>query len=291
VGTGPEDATGDEQALAGDGGSAPPGATGRAPARATRIVSLCPSLTETLIDLGLAPALVGVTRFCIHPAEVVAGLEKVGGTKDPDVARIAALAPDLVLMNEEENRREDFEALSARCRVVTSLPRRIADVPDELLRLGALTGTADRAGDRARELREALDALDALPPRPFRHAYLIWRRPWMAVGGDTYVSDLLARAGGVNVLADLPARYPEVDLADLAARRPEVVLLPDEPYPFSEKHLPELAAALPGVRLELVGGDDCCWHGVRSLRGVALMMRLRAALAAGTALAPEAGPA
>jgi ABC-type Fe3+-hydroxamate transport system substrate-binding protein len=245
-----------------------------------RLVSLCPSITETLIDLGLAPQLVGITRFCIHPAEVVHGLTKVGGTKDPDVERIVALEPDLVFMNEEENRREDHDALAARCRVVTSFPRRVEDVPAELRRCGALTGTTALAEARAAALEAGLQALRARPRRPFRYAYLIWRRPWMAVGGDTYVADLLGEAGGENVFSGAVERYPTITLEALAAARPEVVLLPDEPFPFQERHLPELAEAVPGARLELVSGDDCCWHGVRSLRGVALVGALAERLAA-----------
>lgn len=227
---------------------------------------MCPSTTETLVDLGLASSLVGVTRFCIHPAEVVRGLVKVGGTKDPDVAAIVALAPDLVLMNAEENRREDHDALAARLRVDVSHPRRVDEVPALLRRWGALTGTAARAEARAQEVEHALAALtaEAAAVRAWRYLYLIWRGPWMAAGQGTYVSDLLGRAGGVNVV-----ERPDYPVVDPAALAPDVVLLPDEPFPFAEKHLPELAALVPGARLERISGDDACWHGVRTLRGLA----------------------
>lgn len=248
-----------------------------------RIVSLCPSTTETLAALGLLPSLVGVTRFCIHPAAGVEAIPKVGGTKDPDLDRILALEPDLVFLNAEENRREDYEALRARLPASTTLdvshPRGVDEVAPLLRRVGALTGTQPLAERYAAELEASLERLAALPGRSFRVAYLIWRKPWMAVGPGTYVSDLLARAGGENVLSDAARPYPEIELSVLASKAPELVLLPDEPFPFTDKHLPELHDALPSARLQLVSGDDCCWHGVRSIRGVELMYAIRSELA------------
>lgn len=242
---------------------------------------MCPSTTETLVDLGLASSLVGVTRFCIHPADVVRGLVKVGGTKDPDVEAIVALAPDLVLMNAEENRREDHDALAARLRVDVSHPRRVDEIPALLRRWGALTGTVARAEARAVEVEHALAALtaEAAVVQPWRYLYLIWRGPWMAAGQGTYISDLIGRAGGVNVV-----ERPDYPVVDPAALTPDVVLMPDEPFPFADKHRPELAALLPAARLELVGGDDACWHGVRTLRGLAW---LRALVARGVPRAAE----
>jgi iron complex transport system substrate-binding protein len=240
----------------------------------SRIVSLCPSITETLIDFGLAEQIVGVTKFCIHPADVVARLPKVGGTKDPDLDLILAARPDLVLLNEEENRREDFEALTAKgVPVETSLPKRVTDVPAELRRLGDLTGATEIAERRAVELEARIAALEADEKPGFTYAYLIWRDPWMSVNDDTYVADLLGRAGGINVFGDAPDRYPAVTLDDLRAKHPDVVFLPDEPFPFKAKHQAELA--VEGLdRTRLVSGDDCCWHGVRSIRGVRLMRTL-----------------
>lgn len=239
-----------------------------------RIVSLCPSITETLIALGGEAQLVGITRFCIHPADITADLCKVGGTKDPNLERILALAPDLVFVNEEENRKEDFEALrAAGLALDVSMTRRVDQVPDQLRHFGAQVGAVAQAEGLAQTLEGQLETLDTLRrarPRPFTYAYLIWRNPWMAVGEDTYVADLLGRAGGRNVLAETADRYPEVSLNQLRALNPEVLFLPDEPFPFSEKHAPEVQAALPDAQIQLVSGDDCCWHGVRSLRGMRL---------------------
>jgi iron complex transport system substrate-binding protein len=219
---------------------------------------------------------VGVTRFCIHPAAVVKDLPKVGGTKNPDLAAIERADPDLVFVNAEENRKEDYAVLARKYRVHVSMPKTVAEVPDDLRRFGALIEKREIGEQRAAELEAALQELDALrsSKRPFTYAYLIWKKPWMTVGADTYVSDLIGRAGGVNVFADAADRYPALTLEELAERRPELVLLPDEPYPFTEEHRVEVGEVLKDARLDLVSGDDCCWHGVRSIRGVHLMMDL-----------------
>ncbi|MEO1233359.1 MAG: helical backbone metal receptor [Myxococcota bacterium] len=238
-----------------------------------RLVSLCPSTTETLIALGRADALVGITKFCIHPEDIVAGIEKVGGTKNPKVERILELAPDLVFVNEEENRREDYEALSARLPVEVSFPQRADEIPAHLRRIGALIGAEAAAERHAQALESELAALAAKRrPRAFRYAYLIWKKPFMAAGAPTYVDDLIGRAGGVNVFAEAPERYPEVDLTTVQPE-PDVILLPDEPFPFSEQHVPEVQALAPQSRVHLVSGDDLCWHGVRTLRGVQWLRR------------------
>lgn len=245
-----------------------------------RLVSLCPSITETLIDFGLAASLVGITRFCIHPREITKRLPKVGGTKDPDLDAIRRAEPDLVFVNQEENRKEDFDQLRSELAIDASFPKRAGEVPAILRHFGRITDTEPIAEARARELERALESLDqarALRTRPpFRFAYLIWRDPWMTVNTDTYVSDLLERAGGSNVYGAELDRYPTTTLEDLAAQSPDLVLLPDEPFHFRPKHKDEIARILPRARIELVSGDDCCWHGVRSIRGVSLVLGLNA---------------
>jgi ABC-type Fe3+-hydroxamate transport system substrate-binding protein len=238
-----------------------------------RIVSLCPSTTETLVAFGLGDQLVGITRFCIHPADAVRSIPKVGGTKDPKRERIAALEPDLVFMNEEENRAEDHQWLSERFEVDVSLPRGPEEVPDLLRRWGRRLGREKEAEQWAEAIaRRVID----LPPRrgevrtPF--LYLIWRNPWMATGTATYVDRLLEWGGGRNAIRDIG--YPEVDLAQWATEPHLQVLLPDEPFPFVERHRAEVQALLPRSQVRLVNGDDCCWHGVRTLRGLNLVSQL-----------------
>lgn len=240
-----------------------------------RIVSLCPSTTESLVALGLGGSLVGVTRYCVHPREALEGIARVGGTKNPDHEAIASLAPDLVFCNAEENRAPDVEALARRHRVDVSHPRRVADVPALLRRFGALTGAEGRAEALARAVEERLAA--ARPSGPARFAYLVWKRPFLAAAGGTYISDLLETYGGVNVFPAGCGDWPETDEERLAALDPDLLVLPDEPYRFGEADRAEWAPRLPRARVELVSGDDFCWHGVRTLRGLGAAETLLAA--------------
>lgn len=239
-----------------------------------RIVSLCPSTTETLIAFGARERLVGITRFCIHPTDGVRGLPRVGGTKTPDLEKIAAAEPDLIFMNEEENRAEDHAWLAERFEVDVSMPRTPEDVPDLLRRWGALVDACEAAEAAAGHIEAALGRLEARrDAATVRFAYLIWRKPWMAAGSQTYIDALMRWGGGVNVF-DGPERYPSFGLDGLAGRRPERVLLATEPFPFKPRHLPEVKAAVPDARVQLVDGDDISWHGVRTLRGLSLVERL-----------------
>ena len=221
-----------------------------------RVVSLVPSLTEALAVT--APGLlVGATDWCTHPADLE--LVRIGGTKNPDVARITALAPDLVLANEEENRAPDLDALRA-----AGIPvwvTRVRTLDQALCSLDRMLVTAcglprpdwlDRAGAAWRTVTPAAG-------RPPLHAVVpIWRRPWMVLGRDTFAGDLLRRLGVRQLYADHPERYPAVPLAQLRADAPELVVLPDEPYRFTADDGPE---AFPGVPAALVSGRLLTWYG------------------------------
>jgi ABC-type Fe3+-hydroxamate transport system substrate-binding protein len=235
-----------------------------------RIVSLVPSTTELLCALGLADALVGVTVYCVEPRAVVRSKTRVGGEKDPNLETIRALKPDLVVANIEENRREDVEALrAAGLEVFITYPRSVAESFAMIRELGAVTG-ARAAADRLLGELEPLHAavrghLAARRATPC--FYPIWREPWMTVGHDTYIHDLLATCGGANVFADR-SRYPTISMDDVAARSPEVVLLPDEPFRFRRAHLRDFGifAGMPAVRdgrVLLVDGKRFSWHGPR----------------------------
>ncbi|MCY2961925.1 MAG: helical backbone metal receptor [Planctomycetota bacterium] len=238
-----------------------------------RIVSLCPSLTELVFALGRGDDLVGVTEWCVHPSEGVARIEKIGGTKTPDVGRIVELAPDLVLMNEEENRREDAESLrraGIACHV--SMPR---DAAETAAMVRSIAAAIDRpesgaaiAGDIERRIVDA--KLKASGKPRVRFAYLIWRKPYMAVNGDTYASALLELAGAENVFASRTVRYPEITPEELAAAAPDVVLLCTEPFPFQERHADELAqlTGLARHRFEIADGEYLSWHGSRTPAGI-----------------------
>ncbi|MFF4016834.1 helical backbone metal receptor [Streptomyces sp. NPDC001843] len=219
-----------------------------------RVVSLVPSLTEA-VAVSLPGVLVGATDWCSHPADL--DVTRVGGTKNPRLDRIAALAPDLVLANEEENRAPDLDAL--RAAGLTVLVTEVRGVPQafrELWRVLAACG----AGSRPRWLDEAQAAWAAppVPDRRTRAVVPIWRRPWMVLGRDTFAGDVLARLGVDHLYADHPDRYPRVPLDELRAACPDLVVLPDEPYRFTADDGPE---AFPGLSCALVSGRHLTWYG------------------------------
>lgn len=219
-----------------------------------RVVSLVPSATETLVALGVPP--VGCTRFCD-----LADVPTVGGTKNVDVDAVVALAPDLVIVNDEENRIEDAESLVARGLALHSMsPRSIGDVGT------AVCALASAIGGEPPPPFDAWEAWQARTRTPERlSAFIpIWRRPWMSLAADTYGSSLLAHAGIANVFGDSVDRYPEVSLGEVAARGPDVALLPSEPYAFAERHALELHDAVSGLRATFVDGRDLFWWGIRT---------------------------
>jgi ABC-type Fe3+-hydroxamate transport system substrate-binding protein len=226
------------------------------------VVSLVPSITETLLAWGVTP--VAVTRFCEAP-----GVRAVGGTKNPDIAAIVALEPDVVLMDQEENRREDADALGAAG--VTVRATRVRSVAD--------------VGPALAELAEAIDVDVPTQPRiqagrPRAEARVrawvpIWRRPWMSIGAATYGTSLLAAAGIDHVYSADPAPYPLSEPGDAAARRPDVVLAPSEPYPWKERHRAELQQVGP---VEFVDGQDLFWWGARTADALRRLQKLATTL-------------
>ncbi|MFF4751321.1 helical backbone metal receptor [Streptomyces sp. NPDC002514] len=219
-----------------------------------RVVSLVPSLSEAVAE-SVPGALAGATDWCTHPAQL--SVTRVGGTKNPQVDRIVALAPDLVIANEEENRAPDLAAL--RAAGLTVLVTEVRSVPQAFRELARVL-TACGATARPRWLDEAQDAWSA-PPVPGQRAGAVvpvWRRPWMVLGRDTFAGDVLARLGVDNVYAGHPDRYPRVPLDELRAAAPDLVVLPDEPYRFTADDGPE---AFPGLPCALVSGRHLTWYG------------------------------
>jgi ABC-type Fe3+-hydroxamate transport system substrate-binding protein len=232
-----------------------------------RVVSLIPSVTETLLAWGIRP--VAVTRFCEQP-----GLRAVGGTKDPDIGAIVALAPDLVVVDREENTAEAAAALGA------------AGIPLHVLHVTSIGDVSAQLGGLAARLGAVAPPAPALIPEPGRvRAFVpIWRRPWMSINGATYGSSLLTAAGVTNVLAGALDRYPTVTLEEVVELQPDVVLAPSEPYPFSQRQRPELEQVAPVV---LIDGHDLFWWGARTPGALARVRALAAAIATPGA-APDA---
>jgi ABC-type Fe3+-hydroxamate transport system substrate-binding protein len=238
-----------------------------------KLVSLCPSLTELVFDLGAGDALVGRTKFCVHPADRVEAVEKVGGTKNPKVDRIIELAPDLVLMNEEENRREDAATLEAAgLRVHTSMPVTATDTAAMVRSIGRAISRSRAAELIAEDIERRADRVrrQAVNYPPIRYACLIWREPIMTVNDDTFIAGLLSLPGGQNVFGAHDSRYPSITADELHNADPLLVLLPNEPFPFQDKHADELASLsrLPRERFRLVDGELLSWHGSRTPRGI-----------------------
>lgn len=238
-----------------------------------KIVSLCPSLTELIFDLGAGDSLVGRTKFCVHPVDRVEAVERVGGTKNPKVERIIELAPDLVLMNEEENRAEDARALEAAgLRVHASMPRTAADTAAMVRSIGMALHRSREAEPIAADIERRADRVrrEAVRYPPVRYACLIWHNPIMTISDDTFIAGLLALPGGLNVFGTKGDRYPAITPDELHAADPLRVLLPNEPYPFQEKHVEELAglSRLPRDRFRVVDGELLSWHGSRTPRGI-----------------------
>jgi ABC-type Fe3+-hydroxamate transport system substrate-binding protein len=216
-----------------------------------RVVSLVPSVTETLLDWRVD--VVACTRFCEQPT-----IRHVGGTKDPDVAAIAGLAPDLVVVDEEENRRPDHDALvAAGLAVAVTAVRSIADVDVALALL------ADAVG-RPRPP----SVVPPFPPSTRRAFTPIWRRPWMTVSADTYVADSLRSVGIASAFADRPDRYPTVTDDEIVASAPDLVVAPDEPYAFGERHRAELERFAPTTFLD---GKLVTWWGSRTPQRLAAL--------------------
>jgi ABC-type Fe3+-hydroxamate transport system substrate-binding protein len=241
------------------------------PAHPSRIVSLIPSVTELLFALGLDDRIAGVTVFCTEPRDRVARTPKVGREKDPDLARIRALAPDLVVANMEENRRDVVEALRAEgVPVWVTFPRTVAAGIELIRELGALTDSEAVAASLAGPIEAAHARIRArIGAQPRVRVFCpIWRGPYMTMNRDTYVHDMLWTCGGDNVFADSPARYPTVTLEDVRAAAPDVILLPDEPYRFRAAHRADFApladvAAVRTGRVHLVDGKLLSWYGPR----------------------------
>ncbi len=238
-----------------------------------RIVSLCPSLTELVFDLGRGSDLVGITRYCVHPADGVTRIPKVGGTKDPDVARIVALKPDLVLLNEEENRLDDAESLrAAGLPLHVSLPRTVSETADMVRSIAEALDRRDAGAAIATDIETRCARVEAAAVglAPVRFAYLIWRKPWMTVNHDTFAHALLSLAGGRNVFATAPDRYPELQLPQLVEAAPDVVFLCTEPYAFADEHRGELArlTGFERERFRIADGEYLSWHGSRTADGI-----------------------
>jgi len=244
-----------------------------------RIVSLVPSQTELLFDLGLDLEIVGITKFCIHPEDKVDSRIKVGGTKKLNLEMIRSLKPDLIIGNKEENERGDIELLQ------TEFPVWMSDICDldDALRMiesvGEVTDRSPEAGYLIHLIKAGFSDLQRLAVEKqikYKALYMIWRKPYMAAGRGTFIDDVLRKTGITNVLEQ--TRYPVLDGATISALKPDMVMLSSEPYPFVEKHLAEFKDIVPGGRVLIVDGEMFSWYGSRLVKAIEYLFYLQQAL-------------
>lgn len=240
--------------------------------RKERIVSLVPSTTESVCELGAANRLVGCTRYCSEPDAALRNVPRVGGTKNPSREAIAQLQPDLVLANAEENRPEDIEWLQARVPTLVQTPRSIVEAANDLRVLAQHLDLLEDAEPHLLRIEAQIAAAEvaALTGPPLRVYYAIWRMPWMTVNRDTFLHDVLKLCGAECVAAHDSERYPSLEPDEAIARGVELVLLASEPWTFDAAQRDEIATArtFGDARVVVCDGRDFCWHGVRMAAGL-----------------------
>ena len=228
------------------------------------IISLVPSQTELLADLGLEEKVSGITKFCVHPKGWLSTRKIIGGTKSFDFAAIAALSPDVIIGNKEENYREGIEKLQLSYPVWMSDIVSFQDALQMMRMVGEMTDTTTTATSLTSKIEEAFSYL-----QPLSHTrtvlYLIWRNPWMAAAGNTFIHTMMDKIGMANVLAD-QERYPQLSPEDIMRLSPDLIFLSSEPYPFKEKHIAELQHISPASKIVLVDGEMFSWPASRLLR-------------------------
>lgn len=238
-----------------------------------RIVSLVPSQTELLYYWGLGERVVGITKFCIHPEEWYRNKSRVGGTKTVDLEKIAALKPDLIIGNKEENSKADIEQLQKNYPVWMSDLVTLPDVWDMFARLGNILQVQPQAQELTQQLQADFKQLNRLS-NPIRVAYFIWQNPYMVAASGTFIDTILQAAGFVNVFAE-QERYPSCTEKEIAVLQPDCILLSSEPYPFGEKHIATFQAICPQATIRVVDGELFSWYGSRLLHTVDYLQTLQ----------------
>jgi ABC-type Fe3+-hydroxamate transport system substrate-binding protein len=238
-----------------------------------RIISLVPSQTELLFDLGLDAEVTGITKFCVHPDSWFRSKTRIGGTKKLNIELIRKLRPDLVLANKEENLRHEVDILAEEFPVWVSDIGNLAEALNMIDSVGILTGKEKKAQEISAEIKIKFASLDQTKPT-IRSCYLIWKDPWMTVGGDTFISDMMDQAGYSNVFADY-MRYPEISIEQIIEKDCDLLMLSSEPFPFKEKHIAELKIKIPATKIILVDGEMFSWYGSRLKKAAGYFEQLR----------------
>lgn len=237
-----------------------------------KLVSLVPSVTALLYTLELEQEVTGITRFCVHPQTWFRTKTRVGGTKTLNIEKINALQPDLIIANKEENVKEQVASLMERFPVLVTDVNNYGDALEMIRTIGSRTQRIAEAAALINTIENNFATLDAI--RQKTAVYFIWKDPWMTAGGDTFISDMMHRAGFINLYAS-QNRYPVVTIEEVQALAPEYILLASEPYPFKEKHQTALRQFFPGAKILLVNGELFSWYGSRMLEAPAYFHTLQ----------------
>lgn len=237
-----------------------------------RIISLVPSQTELLFDLGLDEEIVGITRYCVHPKERCARKPRIGGTKKLDFDLIDKLKPELILGNREENYKEGIEWLLSKYPVWMSDIITLEDAYDMIVLVGEMVGRKAKADEIVSEIKSKMDGLEN--KAGIKVAYFMWRKPYMVAGGDTFINEMIKKCGLVNVFENIE-RYPEVTLEQVEEAKPDIILLSSEPFPFKEKHFDEFREKSPSTKIMLVDGEMFSWYGSRLIKAARYFRELR----------------
>ena len=238
----------------------------------SRIISLVPSQTELLFDLGLDEQVLGITKFCVHPDKWFRTKTRIGGTKQLNMEIIHQLQPDLVIANKEENVKEQIEELEKHFPVWISNINNLDDAYEMIEQIGLITEREKIADKIITSIKENFAQLP-IPGSRLQTVYLIWQKPFMTVGGDTFIYSILEAAGFKNMYAD-KTRYPELTIEELQAKDPELILLSSEPFPFKQKHIDEMQLRLPDTKILLADGEMLSWYGSRLLKAPAYLKEL-----------------
>ncbi len=241
-----------------------------------RIISVVPSQTELLFELGLSAEVVGITKFCVHPESQFKVKTKVGGTKKLNIELIRDLQPDLIIGNKEENTQEDIELLSKEFPVWMSDIHHLEDAMNTITQIAELVNRQPEAAYLNHLINAGFTDLQTLALQLGINktvAYVIWKDPYMLAGKDTFIDDILMKIGLTNVIRE--PRYPEMEIEALARLRPDLIFLSSEPYPFREKHIEELRSAVPAAEIMLVDGEIFSWYGSRLVKAVQYLFQLQ----------------
>ncbi|RXK61512.1 cobalamin-binding protein [Lacibacter luteus] len=253
------------------------------PSPPLRIISLVPSLTELLYSLQLENEVAGITKFCVHPESWFRTKKRIGGTKNVDVNAVQLLQPNIVIASKEENVKEQVEAIAAFCPVYCSDIANLNDAYEAIEQIGLLTDRSAHAKELTQQIKQRFAQI-TIAKQSLRCIYLIWKKPYMSAGGDTFINEMLTAAGFENVLQE-QKRYPEITLEQIAALNVDVVFFSSEPFPFKQQHIDAFTSEwqyqMPQIKmpaLQIVDGEFFSWYGSRLLYAAEYFKKLRESL-------------